>query len=314
MTITGSGFDLKADGTTSTTAADITVTLNGIDCAVDTVTSTTVECVTGYRGTLLATPSLIVEVADKGAAAPGSVLYTYIDLWSATTTWGGLDPPIEGDSVVIPAGQNILLDISPPQLYLVLIEGRLEFDTTQDLTFDASYIFLRGQGAHLQVGTLEEPFPMSAIITLHGRPPGSPELPVVIAPDLPIYGAKNIAVRGGTLDLHGLPKLPTWTKLGADAAVGDTSITLDQPVNWAVGDEIVVASSGYVPTEAEKVTVTGVSGDGYTLTFEPPLEYVHYGHIVTYDNTDIDMRAEVSHMQPPCHSVLFWGIRRFSPP
>jgi len=72
---------------------------------------------------------------------------------------------------------------------------------------------------------------MKAVITLHGRPPGSPELPVVMTPDLPIYGAKTIAVRFGTLDVHGLPKLPTWTKLSANATVGDNVIHLAQVVN-----------------------------------------------------------------------------------
>ena len=145
----------------------------------------------------------------------------------------------------------------------------------------------------LQVGTLEEPFPKQAVITMHGRPPGSPELPVVLTPELPIYGAKNIAVRFGTLDLHGLPKLPTWTRLSVTSAVGDTSIKLDQAVNWLVGDEIVVASSGYLPDEAEKVTITAVSTDGFTLTFAPALQYVHYGDIQTINGELVDMRAEV---------------------
>jgi hypothetical protein len=32
------------------------------------------------------------------------------------------------DTVVIPQGQTVLLDISPPRLYLILIEGTLIFD------------------------------------------------------------------------------------------------------------------------------------------------------------------------------------------
>ena len=153
VTLTGTGFGLKADGSTATTTSDISVWLSGIACAVSSVSSTTIECVTGYRN-VLADSTVVVSVADKGYAAASGMSFQYIDLWSATTTWGGLDPPVAGDSVVIPAGQNVLLDISPPQLYLVLIEGRLEFDTTKDLTFDASYIFLNGKEAHLQVSSL----------------------------------------------------------------------------------------------------------------------------------------------------------------
>lgn len=35
---------------------------------------------------------------------PPQVSYRYIDLWSRRSTWGGGDPPVEGDSVVVPAG------------------------------------------------------------------------------------------------------------------------------------------------------------------------------------------------------------------
>ena len=33
------------------------------------------------------------------------VTFEFIDLWSRKSTWGGLDPPVEGDSVILPAGE-----------------------------------------------------------------------------------------------------------------------------------------------------------------------------------------------------------------
>ena len=45
-----------------------------------------------------------------------------------------------------------------------------------------------------QIGTEEEPFQHKGIITMHGQ---------VRAQELPIYGAKTLAVRHGTLELHG---------------------------------------------------------------------------------------------------------------
>ena len=32
-------------------------------------------------------------------------------------------------------------------------------------------------------------------------------------PYIPIYGNKVIGVRYGTFDMHGIPKVPTWTVL-----------------------------------------------------------------------------------------------------
>ncbi len=50
--------------------------------------------------------------------------YYYVDVWSSTYTWGGLDPPIECDFVVVPEGQTLLLDTSTPILKMLLIQGR----------------------------------------------------------------------------------------------------------------------------------------------------------------------------------------------
>ena len=49
--------------------------------------------------------------------------------------------------------------------------------------------------------------------------------------ELPIYGAKVIAVRNGTLDMHGQPIGVTWTHLGQTATAGTDQITLKEPVN-----------------------------------------------------------------------------------
>ena len=88
----------------------------------------------------------------------------------------------------------------------------------------AHYILVKG--GNLSIGTPEVPFPGRATITLHG-PPNSRELPV--------YGAKVLAVRDGHVVMHGRPKIPTWTVLNATADVGDTNITLVGQVNWVEG-------------------------------------------------------------------------------
>lgn len=63
----------------------------------------------------------------------------------------------------------------------------------KDLELHAEYIIIT-DGGSLTVGTEDEPFQHEATIMLHGH---------VRTQELPIFGAKVLAVRNGTLDLHG---------------------------------------------------------------------------------------------------------------
>lgn len=66
----------------------------------------------------------------------------------------------------------MLLDVSPPELYLLVLHGVLAFDpaAAQQLHLQASYILVNG--GNLTAGTPAAPFPGSAMITLHGGPWG----------------------------------------------------------------------------------------------------------------------------------------------
>ena len=62
---------------------------------------------------------------------------------------------MEDDFVVIPDGQTVVLDVSPPRLFVLLVQGVLTFGR-QDLNLDANYILI--QGGQFEVGTPSEPF------------------------------------------------------------------------------------------------------------------------------------------------------------
>lgn len=109
----------------------------------------------------------------------------------------------------------------------------------------ANYILVKG--GTLQVGREDAPFSGRATITLHGQPD---------ARELPVYGAKVLAVREGAVRLHGQPKLPTWTLLNATADQGDSTVNVNGPVNWAVGDRVVVASSSFYATDVDEASQT----------------------------------------------------------
>jgi hypothetical protein len=70
--------------------------------------------------------------------------------------------------------------------------GKLIFDE-KDVELKSKIIMIT-DGGLLQVGTESEPFQHKGIITLYGHHRDK---------ELPIYGTKVLAVRNGTLDLHG---------------------------------------------------------------------------------------------------------------
>jgi hypothetical protein len=87
-----------------------------------------------------------------------------------------------------------------------------------------------------QVGTEQNPFPanFTATITLYGH---------LRSKELPIYGTKMIALREGTLDLHGRPTPVTWTTLESTALAGQKVVTLTHPVNWLVSMATLIHKS-----------------------------------------------------------------------
>ena len=119
----------------------------------------------------------------------------------------------------IPSGQTILLDVSPPYLKALVIEGALIFED-KNLELHTEYIMIRN--GRLQIGTWEKPIQSKITVTLYGSK---------MSRFLPHYGNKVIALREGILDIHGTPVSHTWSRLDSTANVGTTQITLLDKVN-----------------------------------------------------------------------------------
>ena len=63
---------------------------------------------------------------------------------------------------------------------------------------------------------------------------------------LPLYGSKVLALRNGTVDLHGMHKTPTWTKMAKTAGPGERSVDFmgDVSTTWAKGRNFLAACFG----------------------------------------------------------------------
>jgi len=179
-------------------------------------------------------------------------VFRYVNYWSDTITWGGEFAPIEGDMVAIPKGLHLLVDVdSTPILSAVVVEGSLIFPPSADpnhvRTFDAHYVFIKG--GTMEVGTEDFPYTSKLIITMHSSRD---------SPEIPIFGNKVIAMYNGVLDIHGVPRNPTWTMLETTSDIGSKTITLMRDVDWKVGERIVIAPTGYNNTEAEEKAIVAI--------------------------------------------------------
>jgi hypothetical protein len=168
---------------------------------------------------------------------------------------------------------------------VIIQGGELIFDDNQDVTLKAEYIVISDSGK-LQVGTEAKPFQHKATITMYGS---------LRSIELPIFGVKVLALRNGTLDLHGKSIGVTWTYLAATATVQSTQIQLIDAVQWPIGGKVVIATTGdkFSQGESEVRTIVAVSVDGKTLTLDSPLSYEHLSVKRTSGGVDIYIRAEV---------------------
>ncbi|XP_033757813.1 fibrocystin-L-like [Pecten maximus] len=259
ITVAGSGF--------GTIKSDCAVSIEGSVCVVDSVSNTQIVCDTGSITTSVR-GKVRVEIAGNGQAIQTGADFHYVDVWSSVYSWGGVSLPTDGDLVVIQAGQTIYLDTTTATLKMLLIQGgELIFDDNQDVELK-SEIILVTNGGLFQVGTEQAPFQHKATITLYGHHRSK---------ELPIYGTKTLAIREGTLDLHGIPTPITWTKLSETASAGSNVIKLAQAVNWNVGDTIVIATTGDFKSQSqnEQKTITNIAGDKKTLTLDSNLANDH---------------------------------------
>ncbi|MGZ3369652.1 MAG: G8 domain-containing protein [Caulobacteraceae bacterium] len=195
--------------------------------------------------------------------------------WSNPASWPGGKVPREGDAVTIGKGRNILLDVTPPALRSLTIEGKLSFSSEKDLALTTEWIYL--PGGELDIGSEAHPHTRKATITLTDT---------VKDENINTMGDRGIMLLNGTLSLHGDRK-NAWTKLSATAKAGANTIQVLDANGWRKGDVIVLASTDFDPRQAEERTIASLMGN--TVTLDKPLKYMHFGKI-----TDgVDERGEV---------------------
>ena len=135
--------------------------------------------------------------------------------WSDPATWPNRKVPAAGDKVTIESGKDVLLDVSPPALHGLTINGKLSFANNKDVELTTEWIMLHGE---LEIGTEKAPHTRKATITFTNN---------VKDEDISGVGGttdnvdRGIMLMGGTLNLHGDRQTPgaSWPGQPKQAAL-----------------------------------------------------------------------------------------------
>ena len=166
--------------------------------------------------------------------------------WSDPATWPDKKVPAKDAAVTIEKDMHVILDVTPPPLRSVTINGTLSFADNKDLELTTEWVMVHGE---LAIGTEASPHTRKATITFTNTVPDEEPMKNM--------GDRGIMIMGGTLNLHGDRK-NAWTKLSQTAEAGSTSIQVLDAAGWRAGDEIVLASTDFDPRQAERRTIASI--------------------------------------------------------
>src|SRR5262245_2418346 len=82
--------------------------------------------------------------------------------WSDPASWPNRKVPVAGDTVIIEKDKQVVLDVTPPALSGLTINGKLSFANNKDVELTTEWIMLHGE---LEIGTEKAPHTRKATIT-----------------------------------------------------------------------------------------------------------------------------------------------------
>ncbi len=273
------------------------------------------------------------HAGDSGMEAEHQMVFALVDFqavtnvailsgnWSDPSIWSNQEIPGDVANVWIMPGRTVHVDgVSNVALRTVRVTGVLQFDADRDTQLKADTVVVDPKGT-LLMGTAAAPIQAANKAVLLFADSG----PIDRAWD-PLGFSRGL-ISHGTVQIHG-----TYTTghiaLARAPKQGDTTLDLaDAPVNWKVGDSLVV--TGARNGQDEPFTIAGLSPDGLKVTLDRPTLYDHTppaagltlyvanttrNAVFTSENTnDIDRRAHVMFMHNPSvqvDSAGFYGLGR----
>jgi hypothetical protein len=155
---------------------------------------------------------------------------------------------------LIPAGVTVTVDgVFAADFRTVRVDGTLAFDPAHTTSIRVDTLVVGGEGT-LEMGTAARP--IDARVQAEIRITGT--APIDRSWD-PLGLSRGVIVHGRAV-IHGAPTTPDAV-LAEPARAGDTRLILDrEPVNWHVGDQLVLAGARGEGAEDEELEILGVDG------------------------------------------------------
>jgi hypothetical protein len=198
--------------------------------------------------------------------------------------------PKAGDNVVVDGSWRLVLDIDPPALNNLTVDGNLIADDTRDINITTNFLHIRA--GNFTAGSASNPFTHQLTIQINGN-----KLDAGFTID-PLLTGNNLFVVTGSLNLYGTPPSTTITTLTKSAFAGSSIISVDSSSGWIVGDTIAFGPSFSDYSEYETATISSINLDG-TITLSSPLMHTHYGAAditINSGHGTLDTRTRVGHL------------------
>lgn len=204
--------------------------------------------------------------------------------WHDPAAWQGGNVPSANDHVIIKSNSIVGFN-SNIAVRSIRVEGQLLVAQNRNVYLDCKYLLVTGPDALFQIGQKLTPYTKDAIITLNANRNDLNSSNTTI--NHSGMGTKFVgAMNSGKIILHGDTKT-SWVRLSNTSPVNSSTIRVQKPLNWKIGDQIIIASSRPDWNEAEKRTITDIqdiSNNRQSITLNAPLDYPHIGVTKTYTN------------------------------
>ncbi|MEM9917811.1 MAG: G8 domain-containing protein [Bacteroidota bacterium] len=282
-------FDIQAAQASTTGNNSFSIYIEGQEVVEVTPNSTAFNTVHSVAFTL--DPGIYVLELKGLLSTPYAVLLDDIQLarlpcWSDASNWSLDSVPGPTDTAFVAMDKLVVLNDSA-HCHSIRVMGKFLAANNVDLKLDANMFMVMQQNGLLEWGQAHTPYEIKGVFTLHGN---------IGLAQAGMQTAALMVMDKAKLQLHGKPR-DSWTQLGAHANQGTNQITLKEPMDWKVGDLIVIASTDFNAHQAETRLISQVSGGGTTFHFNDTLKYNHFGELQHFPNSPIisvlDQRAEV---------------------